>query len=136
MKLSKALLACAAVLVTAGGALGSASPASAKVQRLIVTAPAESVSRHISYADLNLASAEGERTLVHRVASGVNDLCLDGSGGNDGGFVYKNYMKRCSGSAWDQARPQMARAVQRAHEIASTGTSSIAATALTISIPR
>jgi len=135
MKRTKTLSACAAALVIAGGAFGSASPALAKVQKLVVTAPAESVSRHISYADLNLASADGERTLVHRVTSGVNDLCLDGSGGNDGSFVFKNYMKRCSGSAWDQARPQMTRAVQRAREIAETGTSSITAAALTISIP-
>lgn len=136
MKRTKTRLACAAALVIAGGAFGAASPALAKVQRLVVTAPADSVSRHISYADLNLASTDGERTLVHRVTSGVNDLCLDGSGGNDGGFVYKNYMKRCSGAAWDQARPQMARAVQRAREMAATGMSSIAATALTISLPK
>jgi UrcA family protein len=136
MTYAKALSFCAAIVVTAAGGSVVASPASARPQRVVVTAPAESVNRHISYADLNLASSEGERALFHRVEAGVNDLCFDGSGGNDGSFVYKDYMMRCSGAAWDQARPQMALAVQRAHEIAATGTSSIAATALTIVLPR
>jgi hypothetical protein len=44
-------------------------------------------------------------------------------------------MHHCSGLAWDGARPQILRAVQRAREIAATGSSSIAAAAITITIP-
>jgi hypothetical protein len=43
-------------------------------------------------------------------------------------------MMKCDNRAWGEARPQIARAVQRAHDIASTGTSPIAAAAITISL--
>jgi hypothetical protein len=56
-------------------------------------------------------------------------------GGNNGGTDYRFEMHRCSGLAWDGARPQILRAVQRAREIAATGSSSIAAAAITITIP-
>jgi hypothetical protein len=45
-------------------------------------------------------------------------------------------MITCSNGAWNDARPQIARAVQRAQELASTGHSAIIAAALTISIPK
>jgi UrcA family protein len=136
MKNAKALSIGAAVLVTAGGASVITSPASARTQRLVVTAPADTVSRHIGFADLNLVSPQGERALVRRVEYGVNDMCLDGSGGRDGSFDSKTYLVRCTGAAWDQARPQIANAVQRARDLAATGSSSIAATALTITLPK
>ncbi len=44
-------------------------------------------------------------------------------------------MKSCDTSAWGGARPQIARAVQRAREIAATGSSTIAAAAITIAVP-
>jgi UrcA family protein len=104
---------------------------------VVVTAPsdASAVSRHITFADLNLASADGERTLNRRVEYGVGGLCNEAADGNDGGLAYREYMIRCHAVSWDQARPQIASAVQRAREIAATGTSSIVAAAVTISIP-
>lgn len=131
MKHLNALALCTAVALTA-----MASPALGKSARLVVTAPADPVARHISYADLNLASPAGETTLNRRVDAAVSDLCLDVTGGNDGSFTFKASMMRCSGSAWNQARPQIDRAVQRAREIASTGSSAITAAALTISLPQ
>lgn len=114
----------------------SASPAWGKSTRIFVTAPSpDTVSRHITYADLNLASAAGERTLFRRVSYGVGDLCDEVIGGDDGSATSKFNLMSCTGSAWSQARPQMDRAVQRARDIASTGSSPIAAAALTISIP-
>ena len=113
------------------------TPAAAKNAKIVVTAPptTEVVTRHISYADLNLASFEGQQSLNRRVGSGINDLCDEVVGGDDGTLTIKRVMRRCGMSAWDQARPQMALAIQRAREIAETGTSSITAAALTISIP-
>jgi len=136
MKYVKALSISAAVVVTAAATFVPASPALGKTPRIVVDAPVDALARHIAYADLNLASPEGERTLSNRVESGVNGMCVDGAGGNDGSFLYKDYMMRCSGAAWRQARPQIALAVQRAHEIAATGTSGIAAAAVTISLPK
>jgi hypothetical protein len=40
----------------------------------------------------------------------------------------------CANDAWDSATPQIAQAVQRAKDIAMTGKSSIAATAITINL--
>ena len=130
MKHAKLLSMCAAVAAVTG-----VSPAFGKAP-IVVAAPAEIVTRHISYADLNLASPAGERTLNYRVSSAVNGLCDDATGGNDGSFVFKVAMKRCSSSGWSQAQPQIDRAVQRARELAATGTTSLAAAAITISLPK
>lgn len=130
MKHAKLLSMCAAV-----AAVTSVSPAVGKAP-IVVAAPAEIVTRHISYADLNLATSAGERTLNYRVASAVNGLCDDATGGNDGSFVFKVSMKRCSSSGWFQAQPQIDRAVQRARQLAATGATSLAAAAITISLPK
>jgi UrcA family protein len=130
MKHIRAISLCAAIAVTA------TTPAFGRSAPVFVTAPVDVVTRHISYADLNLASVAGERALQRRVGTAVTDLCLDATGGNDGSPKYKLSMIHCSGEAWNGARPQMARAVQRARDIASTGSSSIAAAALTISLPK
>jgi UrcA family protein len=132
----KALATCTTIAVTAAALFAVASPSVAQPPSVFVTAPADVVTRHISYADLNLASVAGERALDHRVGGAVSDLCLDATGGNDGSPDFKFSMKRCSGFAWKEARPQMDRAIQRARQIASTGSSSITAAALTISLPR
>jgi UrcA family protein len=131
MKHLNAITLCTAVAMSA-----MASPAVGKSTKLVVTAPLDRVARHVSYADLNLASPAGETTLNRRVDVAVADLCLDATGANDGSFTFKAAMMRCSGSAWNQARPQIDRAVQRAREIASKGSSAITAAALTISLPQ
>jgi UrcA family protein len=130
MKYPKAFSLCAAIAVTA------TTPAFSRSAPVFVIAPADLVTRHVSYADLNLASIAGERALDRRVGTAVTDLCLDATGGNDGSPKFKMSMIRCSGEAWSGARPQMTRAVQRARDIAATGSSSIAATALVISLPK
>ena len=70
------------------------------------------------------------------IVGSEGDDRIDGAGGNDGSIEYKTYMLRCSGGAWGQARPQIALAVQRARDIAATGTSAITAAALVISLPK
>ena len=142
MTYSKILSLGGATAITLGALFLVAQPASGKSPPIVVTAPNEVVTapndnvvvRHISYADLNLASASGESTLNRRVSGAVGDLCLEATGGNDGSFIFKSNMMKCDDRAWGEARPQVARAVQRAHDIASTGTSSIAAAAITISL--
>ena len=132
MKYGNVISLCAAVTITAGGLFVLAPPAFAKTPTLVVTAPADIVVRHISYADLNLASAPGERTLNRRVGSAVASLCDEAVGEGYQGFEYMS----CKDGAWRGARPQISLAVQRAHEMAVNDSSSIAAVAITISLPQ
>ena len=133
MKSSKSLHAFAAIAVFVA-AWGPASPALGKTGPIVVQAPPDVVVRHVSYADLNLAAPAGERTLVGRVRTAVNDLCGETTGGSDGSWMKQRTVDRCNNAGWDQARPQISLAVQRAREIAMTGRSSIVAAALTISV--
>jgi UrcA family protein len=134
MNYGKALAMCAATLVAAVAIGAAASPVRARPPHTIVVVahPEELVTRRISYADLNLASAPGERTLNRRVGYAVSSLCNEAVGGDSTSFVYRD----CDSGAWRGARPQISVAVERAREIASTGSSLIAATAITIALPR
>lgn len=113
---------------------GVAWPACGKPQ-IIVPAPSEDrISRDIAFADLNLTVPADQERLARRVGLAVGSLCDEAIGGPDQVRLF--YMQRgsCIRAAWDQARPQMALAMQRAREIASTGRSSILAAALTIAV--
>jgi UrcA family protein len=137
MNYVRAISLCAAIAVTSGGLFVVASPAFGRSGPILVTAPPEEIIvRHVSYADLNLAVPAGQKTLNRRVGSAVTGLCTEAMGGNDGSFAFRYSMITCSNGAWNDARPQIARAVQRAQELASTGHSAIIAAALTISIPK
>jgi UrcA family protein len=104
---------------------------------VVVTAPTEQlVVRHVSYADLDLATNEGGARLHQRVGSAVSDVCTEANNWDNGSFEFKAGVKKCSTSAWNQAQPQIDRAMQRAREIASTGSSTIAAAAISISVGR
>jgi UrcA family protein len=126
---------CVATAITAGGLLIFSPQASAR-QPIIVTAPsADLVVRHVSYADLNLASERGEKVLNRRVGSAVTSLCIEAVGPDTHSLGSTIANMRCASGAWDGARPQIARAVERARQIAATGSSSIAAAAIVITIP-
>lgn len=86
---------------------------------------------HISYADLDLSTAKGERQLSSRVTGAVEDVCLFGV---DGPRLQSSAYYQCAGQAWSDAQPQIDRAIARARDIASNGQSSIAAAAITFSV--
>lgn len=131
MRHSKFASLCAAVAITGTGLLVPATPAFGKSPRIVVIAPADQVTRHIGYGDLNLASADGKTALRYRVRGGIRSLCTEVGG------PYQSERLNCTDHAWSQALPQMSSAVARAREFASTGTSTIAAaTAITISLPK
>jgi len=134
MNYAKALAMCGATLVAAVAIGTVVSPVQAASPRalVVVANPEDYVTRHISYADLNLAVVPGELTLNRRVGYAVTELCDDAVGGTSTGFEYRE----CRSGAWSGAQPQVALAIQRAHEIATTGTSSIAAALITISLPK
>lgn len=98
---------------------------------MLVTAPSDLVVRHVSYSDLDLAAPAGKAALYDRVGFAIGDVCTEANHFDNGSFAFKSGLKQCSNVAWSDARPQIARAVERA-----TGTSSIAAAAITISTAR
>lgn len=133
MNYSKALAAGGASLFAAVAIGAAAYPAHAHpAQPLTIVGHSENyVERRVSYADLNLASEPGERTLNRRVGYAVGSLCDEAVSEERTGLLYRG----CADGAWRGARPQISAAIQRAHDIAATGTSSIAALAITISVP-
>jgi UrcA family protein len=136
MDYSKILSACGAIAVTFGVFAIVSPPAYGKTGPVVVVAPHDIVSRRISYADLNLASSAGEMTLNGRVRGAIGSLCSEAVEGNDASFTTRLRDRNCRGSAWSMATPQIERAVARAHEIASTGTSTIAAAGIVIMLPK
>jgi len=134
MSYLKSLSVCA-TLAASVVAIGS-SPAAGKSGPIFVQGPSDDViSRHISYADLDLARPAGAHALVTRVGSAVNGLCGQVAASREVSILTSVATNRCSRASWDQARPQIDGALQRAREIAMTGRSSIAATAVVVSVP-
>ena len=131
MNYTKALAMCGAALIAAAAIATTATPLHARPIKnvTVVARPGEYLTRHVSYADLNLASRPDVRTLNHRVDYAVNDVCTEVAMDS-----YQFTKQECARDSWDRARPQIERAVQRAREIAATGSSSIAAVAITIGL--
>jgi UrcA family protein len=124
----------AAVLsgVTASLLLTASAASAAQDKPVVVYGQSEDVhSEHVSYADLNLAQRNGAKKLERRVAGAVRRVCFFEN--SQIGLQARGYYS-CADGAWDGASPQIAQAVARAREIALTGHSSIAATAITINI--
>lgn len=136
MEYYKIISACAAAIIAMGGVALVAPPASGKARPVVVTGNPNIVTRNISYLDLNLASAPGALTLNRRVHVAIDGLCSEATGGYDGSFLTTLADRQCRSSAWGQARPQIAKAVQRANELASTGSSTIAAAGIVIALPK
>ncbi len=123
----------AAVLSGVTASLLVAVPASAGQEAPVVIygEPENVRTERVTYADLDLANRRDQRKLNLRVTGAVKRVCLfeNRSGLQDLGYY------NCADGALDEAKPQIAQAVQRATEIAMTGQSSIAATAIAIKVP-
>ena len=130
MNYGKALAMCGTALVTALALATATSPLHAgSIKPLVVVVhPEDYVSRRVIYADLDLTSIPGERMLKRRVGGAVTEVCTEAVGGLSSSLAYRD----CEIGALGGARPQIALAVQRAHELAATGTSLISAAAITI----
>ena len=130
MNYAKAFALCGATLITATAIATTATPVHARpLRNVTVVARPELFTRHVSYADLNLASASDVQILRGRVGNAVDGVCTDTVGES-----FQLTMQQCTDGSWDRARPQMARAAERARDIAATGSSSIAAVAITIGL--
>jgi UrcA family protein len=139
MRKLKTLSKLAAAAVTIGGLFLPFASATAKEAPVVVTAPPEEadlVVRRVSYADLDLALPAGRTTLHERVGFAIGDVCSEANLFDNGSPEFKSGVMKCSNRAWTNANPQMARAFQRANEIAASGFSPIAAATISISIGR
>jgi len=129
----------AAAAVTIGGLYLPFTSATAKETPVVVTASpqeADLVVRRVSYADLDLALPAGRTTLHQRVGFAIGDVCAEANLFDNGSPEFKSGVMKCSNRAWENAKPQLARAFQRADDIAGAGWSPIAATAISISLGR
>ena len=132
--MQNALKLCAAGGVAFARLAGTAFAAPQKNGKEIrVTAPVDPDTRtqRVSYKDLNLTLASHQRTLNGRVGRAVTWVCepMDNEAG------YSRDFRMCKSGAWGSARPQIALAIQRAHEIAATGTSTIPPVAIVLAFP-
>jgi UrcA family protein len=126
---------CAGIAMTAAGLTVVPTAAWGRpIPRDVIVVPQDVVVRDIGYGDLNLATDAGEKMLNSRVRGGIKSLCIEALSEVEGAFGYDWESAICHNSAWTQAKPQMAQAVQRAREIALTGRSNIAAVAISIAI--
>jgi UrcA family protein len=112
------------------GMLAAPTAAIAQERPVIINADPNVRTEHVSFASLDLAKPSDQKKLHFRVAGAVERVCLRDVGRD--GLQDRGYFT-CERNAWDGATPQIANAIARASEIALTGTSSIAATAITVS---
>lgn len=117
-------------------ALAPSAPASARTRTLVVQAHAisdEYRTTTVNFADLNLTSPQGQRSLHYRVGYAIENVC--GSEGNrDLGVMMEAV--RCSKAAWNLTRPRMEVAIERAVALAAAGRGTgTAAATLVIAAP-
>jgi UrcA family protein len=113
--------------------LSVACPGSAAVRDVTVRGQApdqERLTELVSFADLDLASAAGEKQLSFRVGSAVKRVCAP----HDQRHTFGEY-GNCRSYAWSGAEPQIKLAVVRAQQLAATGVSAIAPVAIVIAAP-
>lgn len=127
MNVIKILTMCAAVALTAGTFAASALAAPADRQITITARSDDVLTERVSYHDLNLTLVSDEKRLIGRVRGAVDRVCPSA----DSDF---SIGEGCHDLAWRGARPQIALAVRRAHEMAANGFSSIAPVAIAISL--
>ena len=127
-KFTSLLAACAVTCAT----FAATAPANAKDRSVTVTATEERVPvRFVSYRDLNLAKSDDEQILIRRVRYAAKDVCFESAPFDN---FFSSLSLNCRADAWQGARPQIARAVERARDIANNGWSAIAPVAITISV--
>ena len=140
MRKLKTLSKLATAAVTIGGLFLPFTTATAKEAPVVITAPlqeADLVVRRVSYADLDLALPVGRGDAPRKGGSfAIGDVCAEANLFDNGSPEFKSGVMKCSNRAWGNATPQMARAYQRANEIAATGWSPIAAATISISVGR
>lgn len=81
-------------------------PAAAFAQQGATTVTAARDRAVVSYADLDMASAQGQRLLKRRLAGAIEEVC--GSFANVTEYDEESRVKHCRGAAWESADRQLA----------------------------
>jgi len=116
--------------VTVAILTGAATAAQAQKAPVTVYAPADIHTARVGYADLNLADEVGQSILKARVSEAASKVC--------GVFLYQPRLSiedrsTCVAGAVAGARPQVARAMERARQIAANGFTTLPAVAIRVS---
>lgn len=130
--MTKMLLGLGAILVTnLGGAAAMSEPTDRPV--VVVAEPEQEmvVARRVSYADLDLATSDGERALVRRVRAAVKQVCAVEMGPS--ALFYAEYS--CRKSTWRDTKPLVGLAIGHAR-LADRGASSTAAAVIVVRVAR
>jgi UrcA family protein len=120
------LVTCA--LTAAAGAVPA--DAQAPLQVVAQRVDDDRLTERVSHRDLNLAAASGQKSLHLRVRSAVRRVCSPLDGTN-----LRAQQQQCRSFAWAGAKPQMARAVEQAQQLAATGSTSLAEVAIAVRAP-
>jgi UrcA family protein len=120
----------AACLISVGTHAPSSRAQPQSDQRFTVTGPriTDGLSERVSYRDLNLANVRDAKRLVRRVGFAVSHVCSY----DDRALIPD--LVECRSYAWEGAKPQIALAIQRAKQIASTGFSAIAPVTIVVAV--
>jgi UrcA family protein len=122
---------CGIACALAASLLFAAPVAAAQERPVVVYGDPDSVRiERVRFADLDLDTVTGRNRLHHRVGAAVDRVCLLELGRD--GLQLPGYYD-CATGAWGDAVPKIAQAIERSKELALTGQTSIAATAITIS---
>jgi len=116
----------AVIVINAGGAGALAGPAPQPV--VVIGEPEPAATRRVSYADLDLATRDGERMLIRRVRGAVHQVCAEEVGPS--AIVYVT--SSCRKLTWRDTEPQLDRAIGRSRQAAASGTSSMAAAVIVV----
>ena len=125
------------IILTIGAmvAVGSAAAVTAEAKPVsqrpvVVVAEPEAMpsTRRVAYGDLDLATKVGERALVRRVHSAVDAVCEEELGPSR--LVYSEHA--CRKFTWNDTRPQVDRAIARAHGMAAAGSPDIVAATIIV----
>lgn len=131
MDYSKCIATCGAILVASAAIATVVIPAEAKPP-IVVTGPSsDTITRHVSFRDLNLATKAGEKALRRRVSYTASDICYELNSD-----LSVHAKMECRKDAIFDARPQIARAVLRARQMAATGQTFATAGVITVNIPK
>ena len=135
--LSRVARITAAVLsgVTASLLVSAATAQAAQEKPVVVYAgPQEDIfTERVSYRDLDLAAKADQKTLNKRVGGAVRRVCTSANAfGTYADLVYRV----CADDSWDNARPQIARAIARAEQLAASGQPSVGVGAIAVTASR
>lgn len=85
----------------------------------------------VNFSDLNLTLASHQKALNSRVGGAVRNVCEIEDATR---MALDPDYRQCASESWDAARPQIARAIAKAEQLAQNGQSPIAAGAITLSV--